>query len=505
MSDQRELFHPTTWQRIIGVVWDGARKDPVERRLLLRLDVGILIYQILSFIIQCIDTNNVTNAYVSGMKEDLQLYGNELNYFSTAIYVGYVIGCIPAQFILYKMRPSTFIPICNIIWGVLVMCLGAVSHAWHIYIIRFLIGLCEAVCYPAFTMIVSSWYKPDELAKRMVIYDASTAIGAMCAGYIQAGVYHSMNGRYGLAGWKWQFIVDGLISLPVGMLGFYCIPDFPKNTRVRWLNDKQRELCIQRMDEVGRKGQKKMTRKRFWKIFTTFNVYPFLITYSIYITNGFNYMNLWLESLGTYSIEMINILPTIGYAIAFVGTFIYAMVSDTTGWRWQSLMVAIAFNFLGNLLLALWDIPFGLKFFAYLCPNFGQPIWGLLVTWSSELFPDDAELRGLLPAIGNTIWYGLNSFVPILAFPMQDAPHFPVGYWISSAFLLTMAIGVVTMLIGNYVELRKKAVFVNKYGVTIATEDADDSASVSSSAFQQPGMQYELTHLKKTQSRNNTD
>ncbi len=39
-----------------------------------------------------IDTSNITNAFVSGMKEDLSLYGNQYNWIVTSWTVGYIIG-----------------------------------------------------------------------------------------------------------------------------------------------------------------------------------------------------------------------------------------------------------------------------------------------------------------------------------------------------------------------------------------------------------------------------
>jgi ACS family pantothenate transporter-like MFS transporter len=39
-----------------------------------------------------IDTSNITNAFVSGMKEDLNLYQNQYNYIVVSWTVGYIVG-----------------------------------------------------------------------------------------------------------------------------------------------------------------------------------------------------------------------------------------------------------------------------------------------------------------------------------------------------------------------------------------------------------------------------
>lgn len=81
-----------TWRSFF---WDTFDKSPEERKFLFKLDAVILTFASLGYFIKYLDQVNVTNAYVSGMKEDLGLYGNELNYMTTVWTVGYVVGEIP--------------------------------------------------------------------------------------------------------------------------------------------------------------------------------------------------------------------------------------------------------------------------------------------------------------------------------------------------------------------------------------------------------------------------
>lgn len=81
-----------TWR---SYVWDTFDKSPEERRFLFKLDAVILTFASLGYFIKYLDQVNVNNAYVSGMKEDMGFFGNELNYMTTCWTVGYVIGEIP--------------------------------------------------------------------------------------------------------------------------------------------------------------------------------------------------------------------------------------------------------------------------------------------------------------------------------------------------------------------------------------------------------------------------
>jgi ACS family pantothenate transporter-like MFS transporter len=81
-----------TWR---SALWDTFDKSPEERRFLFKVDAAILTFASLGYFIKYLDQININNAFVSGMKEDLGLYGNELNYLTTCWTVGYVIGEIP--------------------------------------------------------------------------------------------------------------------------------------------------------------------------------------------------------------------------------------------------------------------------------------------------------------------------------------------------------------------------------------------------------------------------
>ena len=56
---------------------------PAERRLVLKLDALIIVFVFLAYWAKVLDSSSTSTAYVSGMKEDLKLYGNQLNYLNT--------------------------------------------------------------------------------------------------------------------------------------------------------------------------------------------------------------------------------------------------------------------------------------------------------------------------------------------------------------------------------------------------------------------------------------
>ena len=92
LADLIQEVPTKTWK---SYVWDTLDKSPEERRFLFKLDAVLLTFASLGYFIKYLNQININNAFVSGMKEDLNMHGNELNYMQTIWTVGYVLGEIP--------------------------------------------------------------------------------------------------------------------------------------------------------------------------------------------------------------------------------------------------------------------------------------------------------------------------------------------------------------------------------------------------------------------------
>jgi MFS family permease len=150
--------------------------------------------------------------------------------------------------------------------------------------LRFLIGLAESTFYPGMQYIIGSWYRKEELAKRSCIFHTSGAIATMFSGYLMAGVY-KLDGRAGFKGWQWLFIVDGVISLPIAVLGFFALPDLPEISKPFYLTKEEVAFAQKRMELEGRQKRKPYTRAKIWKIFTSWHIWALVPLY-VFFNNG---------------------------------------------------------------------------------------------------------------------------------------------------------------------------------------------------------------------------
>lgn len=108
--------------------------------------------------------------------------------------------------------------------------------------------------------MIGSWYTTEESGKRSICFCMGNQISGAFGGLIAGAIAQNLDGHGGMRGWKWLFIIEGLIGVVVGIAGYFLLPNFPQNTP--WLTDEEREVAIMRMQRQGRK----LTSTKFtWK------------------------------------------------------------------------------------------------------------------------------------------------------------------------------------------------------------------------------------------------
>jgi ACS family pantothenate transporter-like MFS transporter len=283
------------------------------------------------------------------MKEDLGFKGDQLNQINTCFTVGYVLGQIPSNLSLHYVKPRHFFPAMMVVWAGLTMATASTHSPQAIMAIRFFQGLAEATTFVGTHYILGSWYTERELGKRSGLFTASGLAGTMIGGFIQSGIYSSMDGRHGLRGWRWLFLVDGIITLPVAVYGFLLFPDTPATTTAPYLSPAERELAVSRLRrhhqlvEPAQSDQEpeKQTSPLTWtfarSVLTSWEWWGFVILWIIAgETESFSsnsLLALYMKSSPSthYTVPQINNYPTGVPAVGIVSTLFWAALTDFLG------------------------------------------------------------------------------------------------------------------------------------------------------------------------------
>ncbi|KAI0026214.1 pantothenate transporter liz1 [Xylariomycetidae sp. FL0641] len=427
-----------TWkQKIAAVVWDSLDKTPEERRFLAKIDWWILSYCCVAYFVKYLDQTNVSNAYVSGMKEDLGMVGNQLNLLTTFWNIGYILGQLPSQLVLTKVRPSLWLPSLEIGWSALVIGMAGAKDVETLYVLRFFVGLLEASAYPGIMTLLGNWYTPAELGKRACIFQASSSAAQMFSGYLQAALYSGMDGRAGLRAWRWLFVFDGIIGIPIALYGYWAIPDAPTSTKARWLRSEDRERAIGRMESCGREPMKKLTWRIIRDIVTSWPVWVFCSMFIVHVLaiRVYSYMNLWLKATQMYTTEEVNIIPSAGYGAQIFFTLSYAWASDALRKRWPAILVACLIAMTGTIILSVYPEHNTAAMMAGWLLTFLETGAGaLIVTWINEICSHSAEQRAIIIGVVETAAFTFSAWVPLFVYDTGEAPHFSIGYEMAAMF-----------------------------------------------------------------------
>lgn len=153
--------------------------------------------------------------------------------------------------LLTRVRPSLYIPAWVVIWSCISASTAATHNFGQLIAVRFLLGTAEAPYFPAAVYLLSCWYTRRELAVRTAILYSGLILATAFSGLIAAGVFAGLDGVYGLAGWKWLFIIKGAGSFVVAIVAVFILPDFlGVNTgSAKWLlTESERQISRDRME-----------------------------------------------------------------------------------------------------------------------------------------------------------------------------------------------------------------------------------------------------------------
>ncbi|KAL3418814.1 vitamin H transporter [Phlyctema vagabunda] len=415
--------------------WYPKEYPVVERKLLFKLDVSILTYACFCFFTKFLDQTNITNAYVSGMKEDLNLYGNELNDFNIMYYTAYVVFQIPMLLLLSRPKVARWgLPTLEVIWGVLTFCQSRVTNVNQLYALRFLVGVAEAPVFAGTHFILGSWYKKEELFKRAGTWFVCNALGTMFSGYLQAAAYTNLSGVGGLSGWRWLFIIDGIITIPIALVGFVVFPGIPQSPKTLFFSDAEIAYSQKRLRDNGTVLPGKVNLDVFKRTLRRWHIWVFMLAYICLINSSYpsGYMSLWLKA-EKFSVPQVNKLPTVisGISIlsSWLGTTLAAIYPS-----WAIYLIPTIGGIFSATCMTIWNIPRGLMFVAWYAYGLQGCLSPILYSTVNVILRDDAEERAVVISAMMTAGYCTYIWVPLLLFPTVEAPRWKRGWPTGIAF-----------------------------------------------------------------------
>lgn len=286
------------------------------------------------------------------------------------------------------------------------------------------------------------------------------------SGALQAAISSTLNGHGGLAGWRWLFVINGVITVVWGFAGFFMIPDTPNkpNPRAVWFKKVHAELSLERLARHGRAEPKKMTWGAAKRAFSGWVCYFIAVLYiaTVLGTYGYVYFNLFLKSLKNpdgsrrWSTAEVNAIPIGGSAINVVFVWIWALLSDFMQTRWTLIVLQGVIAIIPCIIMSAWtanptSVPLTGAYAAYFISFIPLGTAPLIMAWLADLIPQDPEVRSLVVGVSVAGYYAISAWSQVLVWPASQAPYYRYG-WQSALALLVLVIIMTCTL--RYIDVR---------------------------------------------------
>ncbi|HTV18398.1 MAG TPA: MFS transporter [Polyangiaceae bacterium] len=210
----------------------------VVRKVALRLMPLLCICYVAAFI----DRVNVGFAKLE-MLDALGLTQSEYAFGAGIFFVGYFIFEVPSNLLLVRYGARRWIARIMLLWGVVSACMALVEGPRSFQLLRFLLGAAEAGFFPGIIFYLTAWfprvYRARAVSAFMMAAVFSFVIGSPLSGWL---LDHP---QFGLAGWQWLFVIEGIPSVLLGFVVLAQLPDGPADAR--WLAADERSWLTERL------------------------------------------------------------------------------------------------------------------------------------------------------------------------------------------------------------------------------------------------------------------
>ncbi|KAI1087127.1 major facilitator superfamily MFS-1 [Rostrohypoxylon terebratum] len=218
------------------------------KKILWRIDRRLVVLTGLLYCISLMDRANLGAGAVAGMLEDLDLVGTRYSVVTLVFFVTYIFFQPPSTVLVRKIGPRIYLSSIILAWGAVMIGFGFSPSYQVLLALRIILGAFEAGYFPGSVYLLSTWYTRYEMGRRYSVFYLLGCVAAACSGILAYGLIQ-MDGLAGLAGWRWIFIMEGVITCLVAFLGYWLLVDFPDSKRKSWrfLDDRERAWIIRRV------------------------------------------------------------------------------------------------------------------------------------------------------------------------------------------------------------------------------------------------------------------
>ena len=196
----------------------------------------LLWFLFICFVFSFLDRINIGFAGLT-MMGDLGLSSTQFGMATTIFYLAYIACGIPSNIVLAKLGARRWIGSLMIAWGLASTATLFAYDATSLYWLRALVGITEAGFLPGVLLYMTFWFPAAYRARANALFMIAMPFTAGF-GSVLSGSILGLDGLWGLAGWQWLFLLEGLPCVLLGLAVYVYLDDQP--SQARWLSNNEK-------------------------------------------------------------------------------------------------------------------------------------------------------------------------------------------------------------------------------------------------------------------------
>ncbi|KAI0376673.1 MFS general substrate transporter [Hypomontagnella monticulosa] len=330
-----------------------------EHKVIRKIDWRIMTWTAIMFTAMELDRANLAQSLTDNFLDDMHMTTNDYNLGNTVYAVCFLAGEFPAQLLAKWLGPDRWIPSQIVLFSVVSASQFALEGRTSFLVCRALLAFLQGGFIPECVLYLSYFYKHHELTIRLGYFWSGMFCADILAAIIAFGLLH-MRGVAGKSGWRWLFLIEGLITGTIGLLSYVMMPPGPTQTaswsrgKEGWFTERDETIMVNRIirDDPSKgtmHNRQPITPKLLWKSLTDVDLWPLYaigLTFNIPTFSPQQYLSLSLRGLGFDTFQT-NLLSIPYLVLKIINMMALATLAEYTG---QLAACASIFQF--------WCLPF---------------------------------------------------------------------------------------------------------------------------------------------------
>lgn len=303
-----------------------------ERAIMRRVFRRIVPLCFLLYIVSYIERANIGYAALQ-MNGELGLSADAFGFAAGIFFIGYFLFEVPSNMLMARYGARVWIARILIGMGVVSVATAFVQSAGQLYVLRFLLGVAEAGYFPAIIIYLTSWFRAKEQATVVAMFTAAIPVSYVIGTPLSTWIMDHVAG-FGLTGWRWMLIIEGLPAVVGGLLTYRLLVDRPGTAP--WLSAEERDW-LEGEIAAEHRATEGVRHLGTWRAISEPRVLFLAAIYFVYQAGSLG-VGYWLPQIVKHSSASLSnvetgLIATVPYLVATVGMVWWSRRSDRSGER----------------------------------------------------------------------------------------------------------------------------------------------------------------------------